>query len=86
LICIEYEDIVPVLTIYSLLALVAHQLKAIKICSKAFVKLLSLPDLTLQDRKKFEDLGFSIFTMKNPIDYDWEILKCIHCGGKVLER
>uniref|UniRef100_A0A1A8S087 WD repeat-containing protein 35 n=2 Tax=Nothobranchius rachovii TaxID=451742 RepID=A0A1A8S087_9TELE len=61
----EYEDIIPAVEIYSLLALCSAASRAFGTCSKAFIKLESLESLSLEQRQLYEDLALEIF-MKHP--------------------
>jgi len=62
----DYEDIIPAVEIYSLLALCACANRAFDICSKAFVKLESLETLRPEQRQQYEDLALEIFTRHCP--------------------
>ncbi|KFO69739.1 WD repeat-containing protein 35, partial [Cuculus canorus] len=62
----DYEDVIPAVEIYSLLALCACANRAFDICSKAFVKLESLDTLQPEQRQQYEDLALEIFTRHCP--------------------
>uniref|UniRef100_A0A8C8AQ89 WD repeat-containing protein 35 n=1 Tax=Otus sunia TaxID=257818 RepID=A0A8C8AQ89_9STRI len=62
----DYEDIIPAVEIYSLLALCACANRAFDICSKAFVKLESLETLRPEQRQQYEYLALEIFTRHCP--------------------
>ncbi|NXA51529.1 WDR35 protein, partial [Nothocercus julius] len=62
----DYEDIIPAVEIYSLLALCACVHRTFDICSKAFVKLESLETLIPEQRQQYEDLALEIFTKHCP--------------------
>lgn len=62
----DYEDIIPAVEIYSLLALCACANRAFYTCSKAFVKLESLETLKPEQRQQYEDLALEIFTRYSP--------------------
>ncbi|OON21585.1 WD domain, G-beta repeat protein [Opisthorchis viverrini] len=64
----DYEDILEPRTIYSLIAMCAIYAKAFGVCSKAFTKLETLPNLSSADRKAYERLALDIFTMYQPSD------------------
>lgn len=64
----EYEDIIPVVEIYSLLALCSAANRAFGTCSQAFIKLESLESLDPQQQQLYEDLALEIFTRHNPKD------------------
>lgn len=62
----DYEDIIPAVEIYSLLALCACAKREFDTCSKAFVKLESLETLKPEQRQQYEDLALEIFTRYSP--------------------
>uniref|UniRef100_A0A8C9FCA5 WD repeat domain 35 n=1 Tax=Pavo cristatus TaxID=9049 RepID=A0A8C9FCA5_PAVCR len=62
----DYEDIIPAVEIYSLLAVCACANRAFDTCSKAFVKLESLETLSQEQRQQYEDLALEIFTRHCP--------------------
>uniref|UniRef100_A0A671TY55 WD repeat-containing protein 35 n=1 Tax=Sparus aurata TaxID=8175 RepID=A0A671TY55_SPAAU len=64
----EYEDIIPVVEIYSLLAICAAASQAFGTCSQAFIKLESLQSLDPEQRQLYEDLALEIFTKHSPKD------------------
>ncbi|KAM3595435.1 uncharacterized protein V6R79_023511 [Siganus canaliculatus] len=64
----EYEDIIPVVEIYSLLAICATANRAFGTCSQAFIKLESLESLDSEQRQLYEDLALEIFTKHPPKD------------------
>lgn len=64
----KYEDIIPAVEIYSLLALCSAASRAFSICSQAFIKLESLESLELQQQQLYEDLALEIFTRHTPED------------------
>ncbi|XP_075964142.1 WD repeat-containing protein 35 [Anarhichas minor] len=64
----EYEDIIPAVEIYSLLAVCAAANRAFGTCSQAFIKLESLESLDLEQRQLYEDLSLEIFTKHTPKD------------------
>ncbi|XP_069742564.1 WD repeat-containing protein 35 isoform X3 [Narcine bancroftii] len=64
----DYEDIIPSVEIYSLLALCACANRAFGTCSKAFIKLESLDILTAEQRQQYEDLALEIFIKYSPND------------------
>uniref|UniRef100_A0AAQ4Q112 WD repeat-containing protein 35 n=1 Tax=Gasterosteus aculeatus aculeatus TaxID=481459 RepID=A0AAQ4Q112_GASAC len=64
----EYEDIIPAVQIYSLLAVCAAANMAFGTCSQAFIKLESLDSLDLEQRQLYEDLALEIFTKHAPKD------------------
>lgn len=64
----DYEDIIPAVEIYSLLALCACANRAFGTCSKAFVKLESLENLNPDQKQQYEELALQIFTKHYPKD------------------
>ncbi|MED6241180.1 WD repeat-containing protein 35 [Ataeniobius toweri] len=64
----EYEDVIPAVEIYSLLALCSAANRAFGTCSKAFIKLESLESLSPEQRQLYEDLALQIFTRHPPKD------------------
>ncbi|KAM6355755.1 WD repeat-containing protein 35 isoform 3-T3 [Podargus strigoides] len=94
---VDYEDIIPAVEIYSLLALCACANRAIDICSKAFVKLESLETLRPEQRQQYEDLALEIFTRHCPksnknsdLDAvleseDGKLPVCVATGEPILE-
>ncbi|NXU58811.1 WDR35 protein, partial [Turnix velox] len=93
----DYEDIIPAVEIYSLLALCACANGAFDICSKAFIKLESLETLKPEQRQQYEELALEIFTRHSPqygkkTDLD-DILQsgdgklpvCVATGEPILE-
>lgn len=64
----EYEDIIPSVEIYSLLAICASANRAFGTCSQAFIKLESLESLSPEQRQAYEDLALEIFTKHTPKD------------------
>ncbi|XP_075606665.1 WD repeat-containing protein 35 isoform X2 [Balearica regulorum gibbericeps] len=93
----DYEDIIPAVEIYSLLALCACANRAFDICSKAFVKLESLETLRPEQRQRYEDLALEIFTRhcpkynkKSDLDDvlesgDGKLPVCVATGDPILE-
>ncbi|KAM9432566.1 WD repeat-containing protein 35 isoform 3-T3 [Salvelinus alpinus] len=62
----DYEDIIPVVEIYSLLAICSSANRAFSTCSRAFIKLESLESLSSEQRQLYEDLALEIFTKHSP--------------------
>ncbi|XP_012869217.1 PREDICTED: WD repeat-containing protein 35 [Dipodomys ordii] len=78
----DYEDIIPAVEIYSLLALCACACRAFGTCSKAFIKLESLDSLTAEQKQQYEDLALEIFTKHIPKDNRKSELNSILEGGE----
>ncbi|NXO27829.1 WDR35 protein, partial [Cisticola juncidis] len=93
----DYDDIIPAVEIYSLLALCACANRAFNTCSKAFVKLESLETLNPEQRQQYEDLALEIFTRYSPkykktpdLDDvlesgDGKLPVCVATGAPILE-
>ncbi|KAM6367933.1 WD repeat-containing protein 35 isoform 6-T6 [Alca torda] len=93
----DYEDIIPAVEIYSLLALCACANRAFDICSKAFAKLESLETLRPEQRQQYEELALEIFTRhcpkyskKSDLDDvlesgDGKLPVCVATGEPILE-
>uniref|UniRef100_A0A672HZ34 WD repeat-containing protein 35 n=1 Tax=Salarias fasciatus TaxID=181472 RepID=A0A672HZ34_SALFA len=64
----EYEDVIPAVEIYSLLAVCATASRAFGTCSQAFIKLESLESLGPEQRQLYEGLALEIFTKHSPKD------------------
>uniref|UniRef100_A0A3Q2X111 WD repeat-containing protein 35 n=1 Tax=Haplochromis burtoni TaxID=8153 RepID=A0A3Q2X111_HAPBU len=64
----EYEDMIPPVDIYSLLAVCSAANRAFGTCSQAFIKLESLESLDPEQRQAYEDLALEIFTKHSPKD------------------
>ncbi|XP_036431101.1 LOW QUALITY PROTEIN: WD repeat-containing protein 35 [Colossoma macropomum] len=64
----DYEDIIPAVEIYSLLAICSSANRAFGTCSRAFIKLESLESLSPEQRQMYEDLALEIFTKHSPKD------------------
>jgi WD repeat-containing protein 35 len=80
----EYETILPQVEIYSLVALTSFYSKHYRQCSKAFIKLQSLP-LSNSKSKEIAKLALSIFTRWTPKDPATRHTTCHNCGSNVKE-
>ncbi|XP_066559744.1 WD repeat-containing protein 35 isoform X2 [Amia ocellicauda] len=78
----DYEDIIPAVEIYSLLAICSSANRAFGSCSKAFIKLESLDSLSAEQRQLYEDLALEIFTKYSPKDNRKSELDSIPEGGE----
>uniref|UniRef100_A0A5F8G7Z9 WD repeat-containing protein 35 n=1 Tax=Monodelphis domestica TaxID=13616 RepID=A0A5F8G7Z9_MONDO len=78
----DYEDIIPAVEIYSLLALCGCASRAFGTCSKAFIKLESLESLSTEQKQQYEDLALEIFTKHTPKDNRKSELDSILEGGE----
>merc|ERR1719316_2217227 len=79
----EYEDILDIQTIYSLIALTTYYNKFFMQCSKAFIKLEASTDVAEEMRNKFADLALRIFTRNPPRDPSSRMLPCPKCQTRV---
>ena len=61
LVLTDYEEFLPPLEIYLLLALSSCQAKQFAVCSRAFMKLESLPNLPPEETEQYTDLALNIF-------------------------
>lgn len=75
----EYEDILNVEDIYSLLALSSCANRAFGTCSKAFIKLESLEELSVEMREEYEELAMNIFIKHAPKDSRSNRAECASC-------
>ena len=75
----DYEAILPLADVYSLLALSSCANSAFSTTSKAFIRLESLPDATAEERQAYEDLAMEIFMKYSPKDSKSNRAECIHC-------
>ncbi|CAL8099606.1 unnamed protein product [Calicophoron daubneyi] len=64
----DYEDILDPKATYSLIALCAISARAFATCSKAFIKLENLPDISPYERELYEKMALEIFTRHPPIN------------------
>jgi WD repeat-containing protein 35 len=79
----EYDDVLDPKDIYSLLCLTSLRCRFFGICSKAFVKLETLPTLTDAERDAVQTLAVKIFVSNRPEDptpLPDPYLKCIDVG------
>lgn len=65
---IEYEKELSTREVYSLVALACFFNKCFRECSKAFVKLERLPEMTQKERDDYENLAIQLFSRHPPID------------------
>lgn len=78
----DYDDILPVCDVYSLLAVSSCAAKAFGVCSKAFIKLESLEG---SSRESYEALAIEIFLNHPPKDSIENIMECPSCGSIVRD-
>ena len=84
---IEYEKELGTKEVYSILALSCYFNQCFKECSKAFVKLERLPDLTDKEREKYENLAIQLFSRNPPVDRKTVSFKCpkSSCQSQISE-
>ena len=58
--CAEFEDVLDRKEIYSLIALTAYHSSHLNICSRAFIKLETLPDLDKKTEESIQDLALKV--------------------------
>eukprot|EP00656_Telonema_subtile_P005517 TRINITY_DN1250_c0_g1_i4.p1 TRINITY_DN1250_c0_g1~~TRINITY_DN1250_c0_g1_i4.p1 ORF type:complete len:457 (+),score=92.47 TRINITY_DN1250_c0_g1_i4:186-1556(+) len=82
-----YEDLLPAKDIYSLIGLTAYYNKSFAQCSKAFIKLESLPDnqADAATRERYETLAMAIFVPNPPVDLSTGHSQCPECRSNVDE-
>ncbi|XP_028927849.1 WD repeat-containing protein 35 isoform X1 [Ornithorhynchus anatinus] len=78
----DYEDIIPAVEIYSLLAVCGCACRAFGTCSKAFIKLEALETLSPEQKQQYEDLALEIFTKHAPKDSRKPELEGLLEGGE----
>mmetsp|Transcript_15599 Transcript_15599/g.37800 ORF Transcript_15599/g.37800 Transcript_15599/m.37800 type:complete len:1119 (+) Transcript_15599:1703-5059(+) len=69
LILLEYEDLLEPVDIYSFIAISSYYSKHYGRCSKAFMKLESIPELSREKLDSFSDLATSIFVKAFPFRF-----------------
>ena len=84
--CCEFDDILDGKQIYSLLCLTSLRNDYFEVCSKAFVKLETLPNLSEQDRDEIETLSMKIFSTNPPSDppdskLELPYVQCLESGN-----
>ncbi|XP_031567757.1 WD repeat-containing protein 35-like isoform X2 [Actinia tenebrosa] len=75
----EYEDVLDASVIFSLLALASCANRSFGTCSKAFIKLELLDNITDEQRKAYEELALEIFTKHSPKDSRGNKVECTNC-------
>ncbi|XP_046383004.1 WD repeat-containing protein 35 [Ischnura elegans] len=82
----EYEDLLNVETVYSLIALTSCGCEAYEICSQAFIKLEALSNISDEQQEKYEELALEIFMKHSPKDNKSKYVDCHNCGSRMSER
>lgn len=73
---VEYEKELSTKEVYSVLAIACFFNQCFHECSKAFVKLERLEDITEKERKKYEELAFQLFSRHPPVDKPVKEMRC----------
>ena len=73
----EYELELDTKKVYSVIAIASYYNKNFKECSKAFVKLEGITNLSEAERTKFVEISVAIFTKNQPINPAVDMIKCI---------
>ncbi|XP_030387357.1 WD repeat-containing protein 35 [Scaptodrosophila lebanonensis] len=79
----EYEDVLNVEEIFSLLALASCADRSFGTCSKAFIKLESLRNLPEKSQLDYEELAVSIFSKNEPVDNKLDTVSCYACAASI---
>ena len=79
---VEYEKELGTQHVYSIVALSCYFNKCFRECSKAFVKLERLPEITKVEREQYEALAIQLFSRRPPIDMPESKISCPqkHCN------
>ena len=75
----DYEDVLNIEDIYSLLALSSCANRAFGTCSKAFIRLEALEELTDETKEEYQELAMDIFVKYSPKDSRSNRSECTHC-------
>lgn len=75
----EYEDVLNAEDIYCLLGLASCANRAFGTCSKAFIKLESLEELSEEQREEYQELAMDIFIKQAPKDSRSNRAECASC-------
>lgn len=81
----DYEDVIDARDIYSLIALASFHTKFFGTCSKAFIKLEALDGLTEEERKQYQKVALSIFSVNMPEDPTVRTYSCTSCTSQVKD-
>ena len=73
---IEYEKELQTKDVYSLVALSCFFNESYKECSKAFVKLERLPNVSEKEREAYEMLAVNLFSRHTPVDKPKKEFNC----------
>mmetsp|Transcript_6986 Transcript_6986/g.14069 ORF Transcript_6986/g.14069 Transcript_6986/m.14069 type:complete len:1248 (+) Transcript_6986:71-3814(+) len=81
--CAEFEDVLDRREIYSLIALTSYHSGHLNICSRAFIKLETLPDLDKKTEEGIQNLALKIFINqppRNPSHLPHCYISCLETG------
>ena len=81
----EYEGVLPLVDIYSLLALCSCAASTYSLCSKALIKLESSKELGEEQRLLYDQLSLQIFTRHPPKDKVSGHIICPSCGAEISD-
>lgn len=81
----DYEDVLNVEKIYSLIALASCADRSFGTCSKAFIKLEGLETLTEHKRQEYEELAVNILSRYDPRDTKMDQTPCFACETLVID-
>ena len=82
----EYEDVLEAETIYALLALSSCADRSFGTCSKAFIKLEALENVSENRRLQYEELAINIFSRYDPKDTKTRNVTCFTCESPVSDN
>ncbi|CRL00247.1 CLUMA_CG013520, isoform A [Clunio marinus] len=81
----DYEDVLNVEKIYSLIALASCADRSFGTCSKAFIKLEALDSIPEAKRQEYEELAVSILSRYEPKDAKIDQNSCFACETMVAD-
>jgi WD repeat-containing protein 35 len=81
----DYEDVLNPKDIYSLIALTTFYNGHFQQCSKAFIRLETLPNCTPEELETYANLALEIFIENPPNDKKTRNQTCPNCGGAVKD-
>jgi len=81
----DYEEILELKDIYSLIGLTTFYNKHYRECSKAFTKLETMKGINQEIRDKYSDVALSIFSVCNPKNPKAKTIPCPNCKEEVRD-
>lgn len=81
----DYEDVLNVEKIYSLIALASCADRSFGTCSKAFIKLESLETISEAKRQEYEEMAVNILSRYEPRDSKIDQISCFACETLVAD-